>query len=151
MARSTKKRAESNEPEPPITYGEVTKDKPHGIEKVSDEHAEFLGQLRGFGGPGAAGATVAGPAVHVATEGGTKPLPVRDLPEGVETSGGAEPDIEDQPTSQAGALESGLEDNADNKHEASVEGAPAKEKKADEENAGGGEGEGEGEPRSRVQ
>lgn len=108
MSRSTNKKAEDKEP--PITQGEVTKETPHGIEAVSEEHAEFLGQLRGFGGPGAAGATVAGPAVHVATEGGTKPLPVKDLPEDVETSGGAEPS-EDDPTSQAAALKSGKESN----------------------------------------
>lgn len=68
--------AETTAKEPPITHGEVTEENPSGIEAVSDEHAMKLGQLRGFGGPGAAGATVAGPAVHVATEGGTKPLPI---------------------------------------------------------------------------
>lgn len=63
--------------EPPITQGEPTEDNPSGITAVSDEHAMRLGEARGDGGPGAAGATVAGPAVHVATEGGSKPLPVR--------------------------------------------------------------------------
>src|SRR4051794_38763222 len=106
MARSTNKKGEGKEP--PITHGEVTKENPHGIESVSEEHAQFLGSRVGFGGPGAAGATVAGPAVHVATEGGTKPLPVKDLPEDVETSGGAEPN-EDDLTSQAAALKSGKE------------------------------------------
>jgi hypothetical protein len=133
MARTTRKKADNKKPEPAITYGEVTKDKPHGIEKVSDEHAEFIGGLRGFGGPGAAGATVAGPVHFVATEGGTKPLPVKDLPEDVKTSGGAEPDTEDQPTSQPAALESGIEDNADNKHESSAKGAPAEEEKSADE------------------
>lgn len=106
MARTTKKK--EGDKEPPITHGEVTKERPHGIESVSEEHAEFLGSRVGFGGPGAAGATVAGAAVHVATEGGTKPLPVRNLPEDVETSGGAEPS-EDDLTSQAAALRSGKE------------------------------------------
>jgi hypothetical protein len=143
MARSTKRKSEPDAPEAPVTRGEVTKENPHGIEKVSDAHAQFLGGLRGFGGPGAAGAVVAGPEVHVATEGGTKPLPVADMPEGVKTSGGALPDAEDQPTSQVGATASGLEDNADNKHEADVEGAPAPEQK--ETKTGEGEGEGAGE------
>lgn len=135
MARSTKKKGDG--PEEPVTHGEVTKDNPSGIEAVSEDHARHLGGLQGFGGPGAAGAVVAGPEVHVATEGGTKPLPVKDLPEGVTTSGGAEPKVKDQPTSQAGALESGIEDLDDNKHEAKIKGeaAPAKE----EENGGGKE------------
>lgn len=68
--------AETTAKEPPITHGEVTEDNPSGIESVSEEHAMAVGQLRGYGGPGAAGATVAGPVVHVATEGGTKPLPI---------------------------------------------------------------------------
>lgn len=67
---------EKTEKEPPITHGEVTEDNPSGIEAVSEEHAMHVGQLRGFGGAGADGATVAGPVVHVATEGGTKPLPI---------------------------------------------------------------------------
>jgi hypothetical protein len=132
MSRSTSQKA--NEPEQPVTRGEVTKENPHGIEKVSDEHARQLGEFRGFGGPGAAGATVAGAAVHVATEGGKKPLPVSSLPEGVKTSGGAIPKAKDQPTSQVGAAESGLEDNEDNKHEAKEKGeaAPADEEKTGE-------------------
>lgn len=68
----------SEQSEQPITHGEPTEDNPSGIVAVSEEHALHLGELRGHGGPGAAGATVAGPAVHVATEGGTKPLPVRN-------------------------------------------------------------------------
>lgn len=109
MARTTNKKA-GDKQEPPITFGEVTKENPHGIESVSEEHAQHLGTLVGHGGPGAAGATVAGPAVHVATEGGTKPLPVRDLPEDVETTGGAEPNKDDL-TSQDAALKSGKESN----------------------------------------
>lgn len=112
MARSTKKKkdekANENENEQPITHGEVTRENPSGIEKVSEEHATHLGTLRGFAGPGAAGATVAGPVVHVATEGGTRPLPDRTFNEDEheEPSGGAEPG-DDQPTSQKAALESG--------------------------------------------
>lgn len=136
MARSTKKKADK--PEPPVTLGEVTKENPSGIEAVSDKHAQHLGTLSGFGGPGAAGAVVAGPEIHVATEGGTKPLPVKDLPEGVTTSGGASPKAKDQPTSQAAALESGIEDNDDNEHEAKVKGEAAPEK---EEETGEGAGE----------
>lgn len=131
MSRSTKKKEEAKEP--PITHGEVTKESPHGIESVSEEHAEFLGARVGFGGPGAAGATVAGPAVHVATEGGTKPLPVKDLPEDVETSGGAEPS-EDDLTSQAAALKSGKEssDGDDEVEEESAEEMPFKDIPEDE-------------------
>jgi len=64
------------EKQPAVTTCEVTEENPSGIEAVSEEHAERIGQLRGFGGPGADGCTVAGPVVHVATEGGTKPLPL---------------------------------------------------------------------------
>lgn len=130
MSRSTSKK-----PEPPVTRTEVTKDNPSGIEAVSEEHAMHLGGLSGFGGPGAAGAVVAGPEIHVATEGGKKPLPVKNLPEGVTTSGGAEPKPKDQPTSQAAALGSGIEDNDDNKHEAKIkgEGAPEEEEKPGDE------------------
>lgn len=82
MPRARRKHAEDDsaekQKEAPITFGEPTEENPSGIESVSEEHALHLGELRGFGGPGAAGATVAGPAVHVATEGGTKPLPVRN-------------------------------------------------------------------------
>jgi hypothetical protein len=81
-------------------------DNPTGIESVSDDHAMALGELRGHGGPGAAGATVAGPLVHHATEGGTKPLPVRNLPDDVKTSAGKAPG-KNQPTSQEAALNSG--------------------------------------------
>lgn len=116
MSRSTKKKEEEKK-EPPITHGEVTKETPHGIESVSEEHAQHIGTLRGFGGPGADGATVAGAAVHVATEGGTIPLPVKDLPENVETSGGAKPSKKDL-TSQEAALKSGDESDAE---EAAVE------------------------------
>lgn len=110
MARSTRKKAEKQESsdskrEALITHGEVSADNPSGIEAVSEEHAQHLGTLVGYGGPGAAGATVAGPIVHVATEGGTKPLPVANLPEDVETSAGG--DASDQETSQATALKSG--------------------------------------------
>src|SRR5437763_14707303 len=113
MARSTKTKTDNGDNgdkgdkknEAPITHGEVSTDNPSGIEKVSDEHAQHLGGLVGFGGPGAAGAVVSGAAVHVATEGGTKPLPVANLPEDVETSGGA--DASRQATSQAAALGSG--------------------------------------------
>jgi hypothetical protein len=113
MARSTKRKADKEggdkKQEAPITHGEVTAENPSGIEAVSEEHARHLGGLTGFGGPGAAGATVAGPVVHVATEGGTKPLPVANLPEDVETSGGG--DASDQETSQAAALKSGEPEN----------------------------------------
>lgn len=68
--------AGTEEKQPAVTTTEITEENPSGIESVSDEHAEKIGQLRGFGGPGADGCTVAGPVVHVATEGGTKPLPL---------------------------------------------------------------------------
>jgi hypothetical protein len=97
-------RPEGDAHKPPITYGEVTKENPSGIESVSDTHAQHLGTLVGNGGPGAAGATVAGPVIHVATEGGTVPLPVKDHPEDVETSASAD---HNNDTSQAAALESG--------------------------------------------
>jgi hypothetical protein len=111
MSRSTRKKAKEDkaeEKEQPITHSEVTRENPSGIEKVSEDHAAHLGTLRGFGGPGAAGATVAGPIVHVATSGGTKPLPDKSFneEEHEEPSGGAEPG-DDQPTSQKAALESG--------------------------------------------
>jgi hypothetical protein len=133
MSRSTKKKEEDKK-EPPITHGEVTKDRPHGIESVSEEHAIHIGGLRGFGGPGAAGATVAGPAVHVATEGGTKPLPVKDLPEDVETSGGAEPRKDDL-TSQTAALKSGKKSgdgNGEAEEESDSEEMPFKDVPEDE-------------------
>jgi hypothetical protein len=62
-------------PEPPVVMGEPTDENPSGIESVSEEHAKHIGGLRGYGGPGAAGATVGGPEAFVATEGGTIPLP----------------------------------------------------------------------------
>lgn len=68
--------------EPPITMGEPTEDNPSGIEAVSEDAAKKFGQSRDTGGPGAAGATVGGPIAHVATDGGTKPLPVDDPPAG---------------------------------------------------------------------
>lgn len=114
MARSTRKKADKAEDndkkEAPITHGEVSASNPSGIEAVSEEHAAHLGGLVGFGGPGAAGAVVAGPVVHVATEGGTKALPVKDAPEDAPTpsAGG---DASDQETSQAAALKSGEPDN----------------------------------------
>jgi hypothetical protein len=107
--------AKKEEPrQPPISMVDASPDNPSGIEEVSEEHARQLGEFRGFGGPGASGATVAGAAVHVATQGGTKPLPVAPH-EHPDPSVGAEPD--DQPTSQAAALESGdAETHADNPH-----------------------------------
>lgn len=115
MAQKKKSENEEQEknPKPPIEHGEVSHKNPSGIISVTDEHAMHLGSLQGHGGPGAAGCVVAGPVVHVATEGGTKPLPVKNLPEGVETSGGVEPDTDDQPTSQAGALISGKHDDVE--------------------------------------
>ncbi|HEV7424547.1 MAG TPA: hypothetical protein VGO21_05185 [Candidatus Paceibacterota bacterium] len=71
----------------------MTEENPSGIEAVSEEHAMHVGQLRGFGGPGAAGATVAGPVVHVATEGGTKPLPI---PESQQVEENEDKDEEDE-------------------------------------------------------
>lgn len=104
MAKDEK---EKEEPQAPIEHGEVSAENPSGIEKVSDEHAMHLGTLQGNGGPGAAGCVVAGPVVHIATKGGTKPLPVRGgLPEGVKTSAGKKPG-KHQKTSQEAALKSG--------------------------------------------
>lgn len=68
--------------EAPVTREAPTEENPSGITAVSEETARAAGQLRGFGGPGAAGATVAGPIVHAATEGGTKPLPTDEASEG---------------------------------------------------------------------
>ena len=108
MARSTKRKAERDDKdkkEAPVTYTKATKDNPAGIEAVSEEYAMQLGSLVGYGGPGAAGCTVAGPAVWIATEGGIKPLPVANAPEDVEPCEGA--DTSEQETSQAAALVSG--------------------------------------------
>lgn len=114
MAR--KKKDEEEKKEPPITFGEVSKENPSGIEKVSDEYAQHLGGLQGFGGPGAAGAVVAGPAIHVATEGGTKPLPRKGHDEDVKTSAGKKPG-KHQKTSQEAALKSGVDDSEEESNE----------------------------------
>lgn len=104
---ATNKKEKEEKKEPPVKMGEVSHKNPSGIEEVSDEFAQHVGGLQGNGGPGAAGCVVAGPIVHVATKGGTKPLPVKDLPEDVKTSGGKQPSAKQQPTSQVGALASG--------------------------------------------
>lgn len=79
MARKSKP-AKAAEKEKPITMGEPTEDNPSGVEAVSEDAAKAFGKSRDTGGPGAAGATVAGPIGHVATEGGEKPLPVDEPP-----------------------------------------------------------------------
>jgi len=82
------------EKQPAVTTCEVTEENPSGIEAVSDEHAMKIGQLRGDGGPGAAGCTVAGPVVHAATEGGTKPLPIPEAQQVEQQEPEPEPEAE---------------------------------------------------------
>lgn len=108
--KKEKEQPEVEKEEAPITRGKVSAENPSGIEAVSDKHAEHFGQRQDTGGPGAAGATVSGAIGHVATEGGTKPLPVPNMPEGVETEGGA--DASDQPTSQAAAQQASIDAEA---------------------------------------
>jgi hypothetical protein len=90
---------------PPIKTTDVTKENPTGIEEVRPDVAKHFGTLRGAtGGPGAAGAVVGGPIHYVATQGGTKPLPVDGE---ASEEGGAE--ATDQPTSQQSALKAHAE------------------------------------------
>lgn len=118
MPRRKATEEEEQKPKPPLGsperphFREVapTKENPAGVEQVDPEHAKALGNFRGAGGPGAAGATVLGGVGFAATEGGSKPLPTDKDGEMENAHSGSQPASEGaRPGENIGALDEGAE------------------------------------------